>query len=863
MSLSRDELVDRYLDQIPYPPYPVQEEALLAWFAAEQGVLVCAPTGTGKTMIAEAALFEALHNGTIAYYTTPLIALCEQKFREMQSAAVKWGFQPEDVGLVTGNRRENPDARVLVVVAEILLNRLLHREQGITTSDIRGGTSLSEVKGVEDNVAGGETTPFASLRDVPPVAPCPQSPDPGDAFDFDRVTAVVMDEFHSFNDMERGVVWELTLGMLPKHVRTLLLSATVGNAIEFLGWLRKSHDRRLELVTGNERKVPLTFHWVGDLLLTEHLEEMAQGGKGVRNLLCDTAEGQPQEKVPDTLSGQEDQNRMTPALVFCFNRDECWSVAEQLKGKRILSGEQQKQLAVELDRYEWSAGAGPKLKQLLMRGVGVHHAGVLPKYRRIVEELFQRKLLTICVCTETLSAGINLPARSVVVPSLMKGPPDKQRLIDPSSAHQIFGRAGRPQFDSHGHVFALAHEDDVKIARWREKYDQIPEDTKDPGLMKAKKKLKKKMPTRRANVQYWNEAQYRKLCAAPPVNLSSRGPVPWRLMAYMLDASPEVEPIRRLVGKRLMDPKRLENGQKELDRMLMILWRAGYVTLDPEPPKDEELAELQAAAKEKQAQEAKKLDFSFGFGEKPAVEVEVPRYRPMLAHPTESMSKLLMFRGINPLYAVFLMNQLGIADRNERIQAMESVLELPRSVGRFVRVPRHDELPPGPLATVRLDPHLLQLGLATPEEISQQANDEQPRGPRRTYDDDERVWVLTLADKLRRLFDYDFAGVHDLRTTPVWVAGELLQFGGDFNNYVTSKALQKQEGVIFRHVLRLILLVNEFMQLCPPDATEEEWRGDLGEIAAQLTESCRRVDPASTDKALEEVEGEGESGGTE
>ena len=79
----------------------------------------------------------------------------------------------------------------------------------------------------------------------------------------------------------------------------------------------------------------------------------------------------------------------------------------------------------------------------------------------------------------------------------MKGPPDKKKLLDPSTAHQIFGRAGRPQFDKQGHVFVLAHEDDVKIARWREKYDQIPEDTKDPGLMKAKKALKKKMPTRR------------------------------------------------------------------------------------------------------------------------------------------------------------------------------------------------------------------------------------------------------------------------------------------------------------------------------------------------------------------------------
>src|SRR6516225_1205933 len=104
--LSRADLADRYLEQLPYPPYPVQEEALLAWFTAEQGVLVCAPTGMGKTLIAQAGLFEALHTRTRAYYTTPLIALTEQKFREMQDRAVQWGFAATDVGLVTGNRRE-------------------------------------------------------------------------------------------------------------------------------------------------------------------------------------------------------------------------------------------------------------------------------------------------------------------------------------------------------------------------------------------------------------------------------------------------------------------------------------------------------------------------------------------------------------------------------------------------------------------------------------------------------------------------------------------------------------------------------------------------------------------------------------
>ncbi len=788
MPPSRDEIAGRYLDQLPFTPYPLQEEALLAWFSAEQGVLVCAPTGTGKTLIAEAAMFEALHNGTTAYYTTPLIALTEQKYRDLQSLAGKWGFFPDDVGLVTGNRRENPDARVLVVVAEILFNRLLHRE----------------------------------------------------AFDFSNTSAVVMDEFHSFNDPERGIVWELSLALLPPQVRTLLLSATVGNSRDFVYWLRSALGRRLELVEGDERRVPLTFRWVPDQLLNEHIEEMAEG---------------------------DEEARFTPALVFCFNREECWNVAEQLRGKRVLSAGQQAQLNEELKRFDWSQGAGPKLKQLLLRGVGVHHAGVLPKYRRIVEDLFQRKLLSVAACTETLSAGINLPARSVVVPNILKGPPGKKKILDPSTAHQIFGRAGRPQYDTRGYVFVLAHEDDVKIARWKQKYDQIPEDTKDPGLLKAKKAMKRKMPKRRETEQYWTEAQFEKLRAAKPAKLFSRGPLPWRLLAYMLEASPEVDLIRKLVGKRLMDSGRLEAGQRELDSMLLTLWRAGYVTLEPEPPRREEEIAAEGLKTRPRPEEpplggmaSRSVAMS---GEAhgdasnamPPVKTppEPPPYKPLLAHPTPQLHGLLLFRGVNPMYGMFLVNQLGIADRDERIQAMESVLELPRSVGHFVRVPGHDRLPPGPLATMRLDPQLLRLGLATADELTAAEESEEDYPQRRSSFDEPPKRILTLADKLRRLFDYDFPAVHDVPTYPVWAAGEVLQFAGDFNKYVTSKSLQKQEGIIFRHLLRLILLVKEFAQFVPPDADQSEWREHLDDIAVRLTASCRKVDPTSTEKALEQA----------
>jgi hypothetical protein len=420
----------------------------------------------------------------------------------------------------------------------------------------------------------------------------------------------------------------------------------------------------------------------------------------------------------------------------------------------------------------------------------------------------------------------------VVLTTLVKGPHGKEKLVDASTAHQIFGRAGRPQFDDRGFVFALAHEDDVRILRWREKYDQIPENTKDPALLKAKKALKKKKPTRRDTVVYWSEGQFQSLQAAPPGKLYSKGPLPWRLLAYLLQVSPEVARVRTFLRKRLMDAPRIKSAETALDQMLLTLADHGFVTLEPAPPP-------------------------------PPAEGSAPTpaepYQAVRAVPTPALNTLLVFRSVHPLYGAFLVRQLGSADRNERVQALESVLEMPRPLLRYVRVPRPDELPPGPLAMSRLDPELIRRGLILAP-VPKAEDEEQ----------DEDEWEErppTLAEKLRLLFDATHPNVHDVSTQAVWAAGELLRYGSNFNLYVRTRDLVKQEGIVFRHLLRLILLCGEFAQVTPLDGDPAEWQADLRDLAERLTASCRAVDPASTDEVIEHahaadvVEGEAGSAG--
>jgi superfamily II DNA/RNA helicase len=719
--MTRDEICSQFLDQVPYDLYPVQEEALLAWFQCQGGVLICAPTGMGKTLIAEAAVFEALHTRRRIYYTTPLIALTEQKYRELQEQAEAWGFSRQDVGFITGNRRENPDALIRVVVAEILLNHLLAREESLA--------------------------------------------------DLEHVNAVVMDEFHNFNDAERGVVWELSLALLPPHVRVMLLSATVGNPFDFADWLRKQHGRRVDVVTSSERRVPLEYVWVGDKLLAELLPELA--------------------------AASDEENR-TPALVFCFNRDECWEVAERLKGLPLISQQCRKQIEEFLKERpdELSDGVGPKLRQMLIRGVGVHHAGVLPRHKIVVEDLFVRKLIPYVVCTETLAAGVNLPARSVVLSALLKGKPREKKLIPPASAHQMFGRAGRPQYDTQGYVYAVAHEDDVRIEKWKRKYEQLDPKSKDPGILRARKDLERKRPTRRKNQQYWVEGHFRQLIEAGPAKLLSRSMIPYAVLIFLLTREGSRREADEFLRTRFCSADRVEKFQKQLDHMLANLAGLGYIHLSED-------------------------------GQHVTLD--------------ESIERLLQYRNVDPLYGEFLIEQLNYSNFDEKVMALESVLDSPPKIARAAPLPERE---PGPLQQQVLEPLMVQMGIviARPEP---EREDEHRRRPRDPWEEEEER-PPTFPEMLGLTFEAKLPAPEPVTVQPKWIAGGAFERECEFFKFVRSRQLIKQEGLVLRHLLRVVLLAGEFFA-----RTEDPEYQRISEMALR---TCRGVDPQYTSRYLEQAE---------
>ncbi|MBL8694752.1 MAG: DEAD/DEAH box helicase [Planctomycetes bacterium] len=717
--VDRAEAVTRFLDVVPHQLYPFQEEAILAWAECEGGLMVTAPTGMGKTIVAEAAVFEALSTGKRIYYTTPLIALTDQKYHELQDRAEKWGFPRESVGLITGNRRENPNAVVRVVVAEILLNHLLSKQER-----------------------------------------------------FDDVGSVVMDEFHWFNDEDRGAVWELALVLMPEHVRVLLLSATVGNPVEFTLWLGERNKRPLRLVRTEQRRVPLHFTWVSDEFLTDHLESM--------------------------VSDDDARNRV-PALVFSFSRDECWELAERLKGLRLATADQRQRAETRMDELlspaEWKQGAGPKLRQMLGRGVGVHHAGILPKFKDVVETLFLEKLLPFVACTETLAAGVNLPARSVVLTTLLHGKPGSRKLISSASAHQMFGRAGRPQFDTEGFVFAMAHEDDVRIAKWRKRMEQLDAAGKDPNVLRMRKDLERKKPARRTTEQYWSEGQLKSLVAAGPAKLASRGMIPYRMLLWLLQRTDDLREVRGFLSRRFAPAEQIEKWTRQLDAMVANLEKLGHLT---------------------------------------RVEGDIERVQ-----VGAEVDKLLLFRSVEPPYAAFLARELVFANLYEKVQALESVLDLPWQVAKRGGLPTVE---PGPLQREKLEPMMTAMGIAltrpepTPEELERArmfAPDEDP---------DERERPPTFPEMLKIAFEAELAFPEDIPVQPKWIAGGVLSESGDFFKYISSRDLQKNEGLVLRHLLRLVVTAQEFHE-----RTEDP---DYEEIGRRLTAVTRQVDARYTDRFL-------------
>jgi hypothetical protein len=340
-----------------------------------------------------------------------------------------------------------------------------------------------------------------------------------------------------------------------------------------------------------------------------------------------------------------------------------------------------------------------------------------------------------------------------------------------------------------------------------------------------------------------------------------------------------------LVSRRLFKGKVAEQAERQLQRMLLTLSRGGYVELHPKPPLAamgllESTGDLDGGVSAQEMDDDDQPEESPGgatdssaldLGQRnrtlstattnPGINLQsigsegLPSaidYRAEMAYPTDRLPNLLKLKGVHPLYAMFLMNHLGIGDQNEKILAMESLLEMSGSLGNAIDVPRLDEMPAGPLAVTRIDPQLLTLGLATSDELNGPGPDEDPRYWRERFLDGPPR-VLTLPHKLQRLFQHDFPGVDDLRVRPCWVAGELLALGGDFNLYITSKKLQKQEGMIFRHLLRLVLLIDELAMLCPADMTAEEWQEEMGNIAFAIESSCRAADPGSAEQWLDEA----------
>lgn len=373
-----------------------------------KGVLVAAPTGAGKTVVAHFGVALARRQGRRVMYTTPIKALSNQKYAELRC------IHP-DVGLLTGDVSINGSAPVVVMTTEVLRNMLYNAPD--------------------------------ELRDV---------------------GLVVMDEVHYLADRFRGPVWEEVLIHLPESVQVVSLSATVSNAEEFGAWLSLVRGDT-EVIVSEIRPVPLTQH----VMVAGRLFDLYDPSGALNpELLAEARVPRRGRRVPRGFTVAElDRDALLPAIYFIFSRAGCEGAFDELvdSSLALTSPEESRRIRAIVEHR--TAGVEPadlgtlrydRWLRGLTKGVAAHHAGMIPLFKEIVEELFTEGLLKIVFATETLSLGINMPARSVVLERLDKWDGSAHERLTPGEYTQLTGRAGRRGIDIEGHAVVL-HSRDVHV----------------------------------------------------------------------------------------------------------------------------------------------------------------------------------------------------------------------------------------------------------------------------------------------------------------------------------------------------------------------------------------------------------------
>ena len=417
--------LEAFIESLSIDLDPFQREAC-AVLENGNSVLVAAPTGAGKTLIAEFAIFMAMQQSHAkVFYTAPMKALSNQKFQELQGE-----YGPENVGLLTGDSNINSGARIVVMTTEVLRNMLYSNSDLLT-----------------------------------------------------NLSTVVMDEVHFLADRFRGAVWEEVIIHLPQSVRMVSLSATVSNAEEFGDWLQTVRGNT-EVIVSEDRPVPLEQHVLTTTKLVDLFDSSGlaatnrvnpellrlaaggarstggrSGGHGRSHNQARRGFNQGKMERAAIVALLEGRN-LLPAIFFVFSRIGCDQAVKQVlrAGVRLTQKHEREQIReiVEdrcrsildedlgvLGYWDWLDG--------LERGVAAHHAGMLPAFKEVVEELFQRKLVKVVFATETLALGINMPARTVVLEKLEKFNGEARVPITPGEYTQLTGRAGRRGIDVEGH----------------------------------------------------------------------------------------------------------------------------------------------------------------------------------------------------------------------------------------------------------------------------------------------------------------------------------------------------------------------------------------------------------------------------